>query len=598
MENIEYISKEEADRLRKLLKESQRSSREEEQFQKNRSPLENFINDLIKLSETSVSEDPENLKQELNFILQQIEKCEPITSPEQGKPIQDLSVDCDDDEIPFQDSEKFQKLFCSIFDSYTTPNLNVQKILSLIEEEKNNSVYDPIKEGRLRIPTLDPASKIEEELKNNPCLNQAFILNEKIRKKDVEIEKTKDEIENFEEEYNENLFQKNLLQGKMDYAESQYLQNIEFSERIDFLKEVYDDAIELLNQLQELFDFNETISKRIIDETRKIFNINILENTFSRNEIDYLEKRNTFFNLINQEFQRIFTHQVNSFYNQGLKEGKRDQLLFGNNRFFFLEMKSQFDSFINNVWNSTEEKWNELNNYLEKIKSEKQELEQKLENLNCDLPDLNYTPEKNLDEIQDTNIELNPENSTTNPPLFLSKIGIPTPFDLEYWKRWCNLATIVNLTNPRNYWPIGLLIPTPARIIRIPMPIIWKPLIVIPALPFIVVFIIGQCGVVPSPFVFILDSTSLSSIFAFSLRGPQIIRDTGNTQSKTTDTPKISTIFGERELNPTLARTLPLIRDDIPDFSRLNLQNIPFITQMLDEWNKSGKRGGGFFENP
>lgn len=597
MENIQYISNEEAERLRNLLKEVQRSPDEEQRFQDNRSPLENFIDDLVKLTESSVSEDPDELKREMNFILEQVEKCEPIQSPRQGEPIQDLSVDCDEDEIPFQDSEKFQEIFCSVFDTFKNTNFDVGKILELIDEEKNGITYDPLKDEDLRIPTLDPVSKIEDELRKDPCLDKALMLNEKIRNKDVKIEEIKDQIEELKPEYAGLLFRKNFLQGKKDYVERIRFGNIEVQPRIDFLKDRYDEATELLDRLQEVQDFDERLRKQIIDDTIRIFNINILENPFSRSDIDYLEKRDQFFVIVNQEYERIFTHKINSYYNLGLEEGQ-GQASFQSSDSFFFEIKGELNTFIRDTWEPFETQWNELHDELKKLKFEKSELEKQLEILDCDTPDLNYTPERNLDEIEDTNMDISPENSSTNPPISLSRIGLPTPFDLEYWKRWCNLATIVNLTNPRNYWPIGLLIPTPARIVRIPMPIIWRPLVVIPALPFIVVFIIGQCGVVPSPFVFILDSTSLSSIFAFSLRGPQIIRDSGNTQSRTVDTPKISTIFGERELNPSVARTLPLIRDDVPDFSRLNLRNLPFITQMLDEWNKAGKRGGGFFQDP
>ena len=77
----------------------------------------------------------------------------------------------------------------------------------------------------------------------------------------------------------------------------------------------------------------------------------------------------------------------------------------------------------------------------------------------------------------------------------------PTYFTIKWWRKFCSLASIVNLFP--THWPVGILIPTPAGLIKVPCPIIWIPIVVIPTPNSITVFIIGQCGLLPSPFLFL-----------------------------------------------------------------------------------------------
>lgn len=77
----------------------------------------------------------------------------------------------------------------------------------------------------------------------------------------------------------------------------------------------------------------------------------------------------------------------------------------------------------------------------------------------------------------------------------------PTIFDYAWWVKFSKLATIVNLVPV--HWPVGLLIPTPSGLIKIPFPIIWIPLFVAPTDKLIAVIFIGQCGILPCPFIFL-----------------------------------------------------------------------------------------------
>ncbi len=77
----------------------------------------------------------------------------------------------------------------------------------------------------------------------------------------------------------------------------------------------------------------------------------------------------------------------------------------------------------------------------------------------------------------------------------------PTIFDYAWWVKFSKLATIVNLVPV--HWPVGLLIPTPSGLIKVPFPIIWIPLFVAPTDKLIAVIFIGQCGILPCPFIFL-----------------------------------------------------------------------------------------------
>lgn len=100
-----------------------------------------------------------------------------------------------------------------------------------------------------------------------------------------------------------------------------------------------------------------------------------------------------------------------------------------------------------------------------------------------------------------------------------------------YWLQFAKLATIYGLLPfpdlfPKNpaglglrYWPVGLKIPTPVKIINIPLPVIWIPIITI-SLPAIgtFVFFIGLCGIMPSPFLMYINQAGIKK-FIVTLRG-------------------------------------------------------------------------------
>jgi len=102
-------------------------------------------------------------------------------------------------------------------------------------------------------------------------------------------------------------------------------------------------------------------------------------------------------------------------------------------------------------------------------------------------------------------------------PFFESLSGIdptlPNFSQLCYWKEFAKLATIQGLlpiaNNPTTfrYWPVGLVIPTPATLIKIPLPQIWIPLIAISTPLGVVVTFLNVNGVFISPVVFFLSAS-------------------------------------------------------------------------------------------
>jgi hypothetical protein len=82
-----------------------------------------------------------------------------------------------------------------------------------------------------------------------------------------------------------------------------------------------------------------------------------------------------------------------------------------------------------------------------------------------------------------------------------------------YWKEFAKLATMQGLfpmiNNPTTfrYWPVGLVIPTPALLIKIPLPQIWIPLITISTPLGVLVVFLNINGIFISPVIFFLSAS-------------------------------------------------------------------------------------------
>jgi hypothetical protein len=102
--------------------------------------------------------------------------------------------------------------------------------------------------------------------------------------------------------------------------------------------------------------------------------------------------------------------------------------------------------------------------------------------------------------------------------------NLPNFSQLCYWKEFAKLATMQGLfpmpqdARTMRYWPVGLVIPTPAKLIKIPLPMIWLPLITISSAAGTLVFFLNINGLFISPIVFVMTASGLK-LHMMTLRG-------------------------------------------------------------------------------
>lgn len=124
----------------------------------------------------------------------------------------------------------------------------------------------------------------------------------------------------------------------------------------------------------------------------------------------------------------------------------------------------------------------------------------------------------------------------------------PTIFDYSWWVKFSTFATLVNLVPV--HWPVGLLIPSPSGIIRIPFPIIWIPVFVAPTDKLVAVLFIGQCGILPCPYLFLQHFLPLpvgqfesnNPYFAAAIGGP--VNISSHEPIRPSTLPNFNLVFG------------------------------------------------------
>lgn len=237
----------------------------------------------------------------------------------------------------------------------------------------------------------------------------------------------------------------------------------------------------------------------------------------------------------------------------------------------------------------------------------------------CVIKDMS-APSASIVDNDKVNIYQWPKGSMSLPSEDLNFRGNPQPnspamTEFSYWQKYCQNATTVNLLP--TFWPIGLLIPTPAGLLKIPLPIIWTPFTVIPTPLCVIVIGLAICGICPAPFIYIVNpgwpfpisvAGPNESWHVTGIRGPAQI--SGDTTSKVLSAiPAITTnlkytskgVKKEQAVTidaaPFLTKVLPFVQDDLPSYERLSLGNLPY-TLYLTSWCSAGKKTMGFFENP
>ena len=128
-------------------------------------------------------------------------------------------------------------------------------------------------------------------------------------------------------------------------------------------------------------------------------------------------------------------------------------------------------------------------------------------------------------------LESKVENAKGNDPFGIKSLEetdptLPTILDYKYWLQFSLILNQVALLpfpkNPTSlrYWPVGLFFPTPVgKLIKIPLPIIWIPLLVLPSQSGVTVIFLTINGLFISPIIFKIDSTG-SKYHQLTVRGP------------------------------------------------------------------------------
>ncbi len=152
---------------------------------------------------------------------------------------------------------------------------------------------------------------------------------------------------------------------------------------------------------------------------------------------------------------------------------------------------------------------NRLKARLEELKPDPEQIKARLKQLNSKCFEEKDTGGEPEPSCQDVKSKLGSD------PLYLNQVdgSMPNFTQLCYWKEFANVANIMGLAPIPNgptelrYWPVGFIIPTPAGLLKIPLPIIWIPIFCISS-PFgVVVIFLTINGIFISPVVFFLSSS-------------------------------------------------------------------------------------------
>lgn len=200
---------------------------------------------------------------------------------------------------------------------------------------------------------------------------------------------------------------------------------------------------------------------------------------------------------------------------------KYNSFAFGLNQFLDKEsIEPEFQSAADSIKKSQEELEKKYLDLKEKEKKSQEEIDginkyisEELGKINCKMTETPVTEEAGKNP--------NYKNVSKN----------PTIFEYNWWIRFCQIATIVNLVPV--HWPVGLVIPSPAGLIKIPLPIIWVPVFIGPTDKLLAVLIIGQCGIIPCPYLFLLHFLPIpigpflsnNPYFALAIGGPTKISE-------------------------------------------------------------------------
>lgn len=175
----------------------------------------------------------------------------------------------------------------------------------------------------------------------------------------------------------------------------------------------------------------------------------------------------------------------------------------------------------------------DLSSEIARIKQKMEELKPTPENVKARLKKQSPECFEKMDqETQPANCE-SVMSKMGKDPLYLKSITegvdptLPCSNQLCYWVQFSLIANIMGLIpmpnlpnfNQLRYWPVGFTIPTPGGLIKIPLPVIWLPLVAISTPMGNLVIFLTINGIFISPIIFFISSTGFKQ-HIFTVRGP------------------------------------------------------------------------------
>lgn len=156
-----------------------------------------------------------------------------------------------------------------------------------------------------------------------------------------------------------------------------------------------------------------------------------------------------------------------------------------------------------------------LGSEIDRLKARAEELKPDPEQIKARLKQLNSKCFEEPDTASEPECK-DVKDKLGSDPLYLNPVdgSLPNFTQLCYWKEFANVANIMGLAPIPNgptelrYWPVGFIIPTPAGLLKIPLPIIWIPIICISSPLGVVVVFLTINGIFISPIVFFVSSSS------------------------------------------------------------------------------------------
>ncbi len=160
-----------------------------------------------------------------------------------------------------------------------------------------------------------------------------------------------------------------------------------------------------------------------------------------------------------------------------------------------------------------------------------------------------------------------------------SSDGQPDFTSIDYWINYSKIINSVGLLP--SYWTVGIVLPSPNGLIKIPTPIIWKPIFVKSTPTMLVVIFLTINGMVVSPVVWTLIQKPIAdaeSKFTTLFRGTNAFIKS-NTGVTIINMPVVNNI----NVDPSLSKTLPFETDDLCSIERLSLSN-PLVVAYINRF--------------